>query len=417
MSASRIPRWAIAAALIVAAGSLTYGGVVAAHGFSSGPSSSGTTYNVTFSETGLPSGTNWSIVAFSVNSSAWSGEVRGTSNTSSISLALSNGSYGYFVHAVRGYEVLSGGHGAFNVTGASPAGMAVTFGVPAVYAVTFTEHGLPANTTWSVRLRPLDRVAHGVGSRLFGRTNNTTLTFELPNGSYGYVAHAHGFRATNGSRGSFNVSGASPAGLSVNFSEYPRPTQYTVTFTETGLPSGTNWTAVVGGGGWGGGRSPHHGHEAVTTSNASLNFTLSNGTYYYAIVPVAGYAIADNGSHGSVNVSGASPATISITFVALTYYNVTFSETGLPSGTNWSVVAVSASGPSWGASVFGTSNGTSLTLSLANGTYYYLVSGTDGYAPSGHGYGSFSVSGASPAAIEISFSLPSWGSGGWHTPA
>ncbi len=417
MSAGRTFRWAIAAALIVAASSFVAAGVVAAHARDSGSSSTGPTYSVTFSETGLAAGTNWSVTAFQVNSTAWGNFVHGSSNTSSIVLQLSNGSYGYHVHGVRGYEILSGGRGTFNVSGASPPTIDVTFGVPAVYTVTFTEHGLPANTTWSVHIHPLVRIARGVGSRLFQSTNNTTLTFSLPNGSYAYAAHAHGFHATSGGWGFFNVSGASPAGITVNFSTVSAPTLYTVTFTETGLPAGTNWTAIVAGG------SSHaspwsYRHAAETTSNASQNFSLANGSYRYDILPVSGYAIADNASHGSFNVSGA-PLSIAITFVKQSLYAVTFTETGLPSGANWSVAAVSAGGYGWSVSFYGTSNTTSLTLSLPNGSYYYFAIGSDGYVASTNGSGAFNVTGASPATIAIGFTLPNWGGGwgGWNAPA
>lgn len=406
MAASRVFRWSVLAALLLVVSSFAYAGAVGAHTTGTNQSSSGSTYSVTFTETGLSTGTNWTVGVAGGLGWNYSVHQHQTSSSTSIIFTLPNGSYRYRVRDVPGYQLTSGGRGEFNVTGASPSPIAVTFSKLVNYTVTFTEKGLPAGTNWSVLLHPLG----GFGSwgwydhgHLFEISNTTTITFSVPNGSYAYRAHAHGFHGTNSTRGIVNVSGASPAPIVVTFvSVSASATHYTVSFQETGLPSGTNWTvrvAPTGGWGWSHGR-----HRALTetTSNSTLNFSLPNGTYRYFVFGVPGYAISDNGSHGTFNVTGASPAAIHITFVKLVTYAVTFEESGLPSGTNWTV-AVYGWAPDGGVHLVQSSNTTTITFELTNGTYRYHVFHVDGYSAGNTSFGKFNVTGASPSTIMVTF--------------
>lgn len=324
MFASRAVKWGVAAVLVVAVSAFVYSGVVAAQAPSdSHPGPSGPTYNVTFNETGLAAGTNWSVAVF--GHAGWG-------------------------HPFRGHEKTSSG---------------------------------------------------------------SSITFSLPNGTYRYRVHnVPGYLLSSGSRGVLNVTGASPATINVTFSKLAT---YTVTFQESGLPTGTNWTVAVAPA-W----AHHPGCErrslVETGSSSTLTFSLLNGSYRYFVPPVEGFAIADNGSHGGFNVSGASPATIDVAFVPLVTYAVTFNETGLPSGTNWSVSVASWS--PWGcgpaAVLTGTSNGTTITLELANGTYGFLVGQVPGYAVQGGPFGVVTVSGASPPVVNVTF--VAFTAGGWPPP-
>jgi len=411
--------------LFVAVASLGYTGAVAAHTtWGSRTMASGPTYNATFTETGLAAGTNWSVSVFggpSWNRSVWESQ---TSSNASLVFALPNGSYHYRVHDVRGYETPGPSRGTFNVTGGAPPSVAVTFVKPATYTVTFTESGLPAGTNWTVQLRAFGPSAWGSGrgwNRLSGFSNTSTITFSLTNGSYSYHARAPGFRGTNSTRGTFNVSGASPPAIPVTFvSRHASGTTYAVTFEESGLPSGTNWTVAVSAiGGWGW----HHGHRhsVQTTPNSSLSFSLANGSYRYVVFGVPGYEIANNGTYGSFTVNGSSPATIDIVFVRLVNYTVTFTETGLPSGTNWSVVVIPALswGGAGGLSQFVTSNTSTITFSLPNGSYFFHVSHVRGYHATNNSSGIVNVTGASPPAINVTFAVHShaFGVGAWSRPS
>ncbi|HYA11154.1 MAG TPA: hypothetical protein VEH10_05755 [Thermoplasmata archaeon] len=420
MFASRAVKWGTVALLLAVVSSFAYAGVSAAHGSGgSRQGATGPTYNVTFTETGLAAGTNWSVFVHGEGDWSSGSHAYQTSSNASITFSLPNGTYRYHVRDVRGYDLTNGSRGTFNVSGGSPAPISVTFSVPTTYTVTFTEHGLPAGTNWTVRLHPEGgfgrdfRADFGRGwgdhGSLEGSSNGTTITFSLPNGTFRYFAHAAGFFAVNGSRGTVTVNGSSPATVDVNFSSPTSPTLYNVTFAETGLPAGTNWSVIVAGGGG----FHHHGHHhgAETTSNSTLTLALGNGSYRYDVLRVPGYGIADNGSRGTFNVSGASPATISIVFVKLVTYTVTFTESGLPNGTNWTVVVGSWGG--WGSSggttQVETSNGTTITFSLTNGTYWFFVGHVHGYRATNNSTGSLNVSGASPPTVDVTFAASHWG--------
>jgi len=304
-----------------------------------------------------------------------------------------------WVLGVIGAAVLiavSGGVYAQAISGAGSAGHWSGPSGP-TYNVTFQETGLPAGTNWSVTI-----FGHfGWGHHFHGGhqiSDNSSIVLALPNGTYGYRAHAaDGFVAVSGGNGTFVVNGSAPSPIAVTFG---KPTTYAVTFSETGLPSGTNWTVRVWPvGGWPFGF--RHQHLVQRTSNASLTFNLPNGTFRYFVFPVPGYGIADNGSHGTFNVSGASPATISVAFQKLVTYTVTFAESGLPSGTNWTVVVFSW-GPSAGWAHVVRANTTQIVFELTNGTYYFHVHAR-GYAATNNSSGSLTVDGASPATVQVTF--------------
>jgi len=107
----------------------------------------------------------------------------------------------------------------------------------------------------------------------------------------------------------------------VNFSEiFPRLYNVAVTFTESGLPTGTSWSVTLNG-------------TTKTSTNQSLVFNEPAGTYSYTVIPPTGYLASP--SKGSVTVS-TSNVTVAIAFSQKTY-SVTFTESGLPAGTSWSV--------------------------------------------------------------------------------
>lgn len=334
MPASRIVKWGVAAVVAVAVSAFVYAGVAAAHSASDpAPNFLGPTYSVTFSETGLAAGTNWTVTVYGPD---------------------------------------PGGHG---------------FGFLGFHGFRFPI--FPGHSKTS---------------------DTSTIAFSLPNGTYQYLVHrVAGYNLTGGAHGKFSVTGASPATIAVTFAKIPT---YTVTFQETGLASGTPWTVHVtalGPGPCDLGR----GQLSATSSSSSITFSLPNGTYRYDVRGVAGYTIADSGWHGTFSVTGASPATIHVVFVRETTYQVTFTETGLPHATNWSVVVFSAWGPADGPGgvLVGTSNTTTITFSLTNGTYGYFVPCVPGYAVKGDPFGTFNVTGASPSPIAVTFvpsTCPSW---------
>ena len=145
------------------------------------------------------------------------------------------------------------------------------------YSVAFTETGLPAGTAWYMNL------SNGMKS---GAITGTSYAFHLTNGTYSYtVAAADKIYAPSPSSGSFTVNGASVS-ESVTFSEV-----YTVTFTESGLPSGTSWSVTING-------------ITESSANGTITFTLPNGNYSYSTILPSGYSSVNE--RGNVSVSSAS---------------------------------------------------------------------------------------------------------------
>ena len=328
------------------------------------------TYSVEFEESGLPTATLWNV-SFSYDAQEES------TNVATISFQAPNGSFAYSVGAVPGYTATPNS-GTVDVNGESQT-VDIAF-TPVTYSATFTETGLPANTSWSVS---------------FGGVNmsstNDSIAFTVPNGTYAYAVGAVAGYTVNPVSGSATVAGADLA-IGVVYSPY----DYTVTFNESGLPVGTNWSVALDGNGAG----------SVTSS---IVFVVPNGSYSFAVGTVAGYAASPNA--GMVSVDGAATVT-NITFAPVVQptYAVDFSESGLPSGTSWSVTANGSTE---------SSTGPTIEFSEMNGTYAYSIGAVAGYTANVTS-GMVTVNGASaqvsigfaPVAVPtylIAFALPSGG--------
>ena len=133
----------------------------------------------------------------------------------------------------------------------------------------------------------------------------------------------------------------------------------TVTFVETGLSSGTSWWASLGG-------------IQKSSTGTTIVFSESNGQYMdasYGIGPVAGYTLS--ASSGTVYQNGVSKVvTITFTPIPPAQFKETFTESGLPSGTTWSVTL--------NGNTASSSTG-SLVFNEVNGSYKYTIASVDGY--------------------------------------
>jgi hypothetical protein len=266
-------------------------------------------YVVTFTEVGLVTGVVWRVQV--------AGQLATYSTTTSATILLPTGSYTYTVPTVPGYSTSPSG--SFSVSGA-PTGVTITFSI-AAYLTTFTETGLPHSTEWTITVTES-------GEQVALSSTSASITTDLGNGTYPYVASGTSGYAANPAIGSVTVLGA-PASATITYAA-----AYAVTFTETGLPvtDGDAWTVNV------------TGQVPVSTSATSVVLNLSNAGYTYSItshttylnpggLPSTGYSPSP--PTGSFTVSSA-PKTVATTF-ALTTYAVTFVESGLPAGTSWSV--------------------------------------------------------------------------------
>lgn len=235
-----------------------------------------TEYPVTFSETGLPQETPWTVTL---------GGTPKTESTADILFSEPNGSHAFTVGSVPGY-VANVTHGTLRVSG-GPNGWAIVFSPvpPTEYAVTFAEVGLPAGTSWSVTLEGVEEGAVAA-----------PIIFEETNGSYSFtVAKVPGYTA-NETSSSFHLSGG-PVSWTVSFTAVP-PAEFTVEFTESGLPDGTSWSITLQG-------------STEGSSSSALEFSEPNGSVSFTVGRVAGFVA--NVSAGALDVKG-KPLVEPITF-------------------------------------------------------------------------------------------------------
>ncbi|MCL5889370.1 MAG: hypothetical protein M1597_05365 [Candidatus Thermoplasmatota archaeon] len=312
-------------------------------------------YTVTFNESNLPSGTKWYV---NITGQPGSGAITGSSYT----VSLINGSYSYTVQSQG--RIYHASPGSFSVNGLTTSNSVSVSFSKVKYTVTFSESGLPSGTPWYVNLSN--------GESFSSSTNN--ISFSATNGSYTYTI-ATSDKIYEASQGSLTVNGASIP-ESVSFSKVT----YSVTFTEKGLPSGTAWYVNLS-----------NGMKSGAISGTSYTFNLTNGTYSYNIATTGKTYSA---SAGATHVTGKNTSQ-PITFSKVTYA-VTFTESGLPSGTAWYVNITGQPGS-------GAITGSSYTVSLINGSYSYTVQSQGRIYHASPG--SFTVNGLTTTnSVSVSFS-------------
>jgi hypothetical protein len=206
-----------------------------------------------------------------------------------------------------------------------------------VKLVRFVQAGLPAGIPWTVLLRGA-----------VNRSTGSQIAFAAPPGTYPYqVTTIPGYEPLPTS-GTLKV-GSRTVNVSIAFQGESVPPTYPVTFSESGLPSGTTWSVSL--------------NSLLLLSTGDIAFPQRNGTYLYQVGEVWGFTAEP--AFGSISVHGRA-SNVAIAFVPWppVGYSVVFSETGLPSGTNWSVV--------WAGSAT-TSLRMELRVSSRNGTYSFSV--------------------------------------------
>jgi YVTN family beta-propeller protein len=147
------------------------------------------------------------------------------------------------------------------------------------------------------------------------------------------------------------------------------PGASTVTFTETGLPSGAEWYLNV------------TGETPVSSTTGSATIDLANGPYAYSIAST-NKEYEPFPAAGTFPVAG-TPLSESVTFQLVTY-PLSFMETGLPADTNWSVTLNGTAQSSMGSTtVFTERNGT-YSFALASAAGYTITPASGSIALHGH---------------------------------
>jgi thermopsin len=304
--------------------------------------------SVTFSEVGLPASSVWGFVVDGITVFA---------ATPTVVLSFFDGSFAYSIFPFLGYS--ANPSGGTVVLSQAPGSISVTFTwIPSVYALSFTETGLPATTTWQVTVNGVTESAP-----------SATIVFNETNGSYTWsVAPIAGLLLPHGS-GSVSIHGENIS-VEVPFLSPVAP-DFTIAFVETGLPAGTMWTVTLSG-------------LAVTSGLDVISFPAPNGSYPFSVTNVSGYTTT--GGSGTATVSG-SDSNYAVEFTALP---VALSGTFTPS-----------SAQVWidGGAVTPTSPG-NFSVLVAPGTHGLVVTALDFVTY----YNNVSVAVQTPLAVSIALS-------------
>jgi ABC-type transport system substrate-binding protein len=312
-------------------------------------------YKITFTESGLPTGTSWSVTLNGTTES---------STTNTITFTEPNGTYSFTITTVDKRYSPSPSSGTFTVSGTN-VNVGITFSL-VIYTVTFTENGLTTGTIWYVNLSN--------GQSYSSKTN--TISFTEPNGTYSYtIASSNKEYAPTQYSGSFTVNGA-PVSESITFNLVT----YKITFIESGLSSGTTWYVTLN-------------NITKSSSNNTIIFDEPNGSYSYTIQNISGYRTTNYS--GSIIVSGNSVNENIVWSIIL--YPITITENGIPNGTVWSATLTGTTFNGQYINVTLSSTTNKITFNEPNGIYTYIIHLPSGYQSTST-KGSISVSGNSALA-------------------
>lgn len=283
------------------------------------------TSNLSFVETGLPGGTAWGV-SLSAEPRNGSHTQFASSNTTVVSFAVATGKYGFLVPNATTASALylaSPSNSTVTVNTATVT-VNITFRLVPLYALEFSESGLPNGTSWEVRLTNASIGTYN------GASNSTTLALDVPAGVYQYWVEsspsANVFYTASPANGSVTIPAV--GSIAVTFT---LETSYTVSFAERGLPSGSVWYTGVN---WT--TNGVYRGEGEDTANATISFQLPNGTYHYLIEGPLHYRLKSPAPAGMILVNGTSLLE-NVTFTGGKTFVLTFAEKGLSSGQKWCV--------------------------------------------------------------------------------
>jgi len=161
------------------------------------------------------------------------------------------------------------------------------------FAPSFSEVGLPTNTSWGVTLTP------SAGSPITANSTSGAISLAVKNETYAYsISVVPGYHIKAGSYTGYVSATSSPVSVKWVL------VTYAVAFAETGLPNGTAWSVTL---------TPAAG-SPITQSSASATLVINtvNGSFSYS-ASASGYS----SKPGTLTVSGSSPGTTTVTFEAV----------------------------------------------------------------------------------------------------
>jgi YVTN family beta-propeller protein len=336
---------------------------------------------VTFTESGLPNGLTWyANITDGISEMA----TTSASGGHDVSIDMTNGTYSFRAAVDSSQWAPSYTPRVSVSTGSGPMPTPVSVQVPFdqfTFAATFVESGLAIGSSWSVTCGTVEL-----------SSTTTAITFAEGNGTIPYTIHipAGWGLPTGGTTGFITVDGGSPAPIDVAFDPL-----FTVTFSETGLTYGTNWSVTIG-------------SMTMEETGNSTALSLVDGAYTYSVATTSDL-FRPVPAEGNFSVNGAGLNEV-IVFQPVVYA-VIFEESGLPSGTNWSVTitgtastqvllgALEGASP---ASVTQWSHGaSSIRVYLANGTYSYSTTAA------GHEMAASELTVKGPGSAPVAVGFPS----------
>ncbi|MDA8054216.1 MAG: hypothetical protein M0Z77_01020, partial [Thermoplasmatales archaeon] len=317
-----------------------------------------------FLESGLPNGASWSIVYHSVLNGYTGANTTLQSTSPEINLTLALGNTIYYWVTDSSGSVATPSHGILNL---DEYNMTITISfpspAPSSYPVVFIPQGIPSGVTWGVGLNGIWQYQTNLNGQ------NPDIVFSESTGSYSFSTYIQSPYSLSPSSGTISVSSAAVnESLVVN----TPAKEYTMTFSQSGLSSGVSFTVSIG---------------PVASGTSAVQFIEPNGTYYFTIANVVsgGTTYVPSPNSGKVTVNGGNQA-VSVAFTGKTY-SVTFTESGLSTGTLW---GVSLDGQAQ------TSAENSITFGpLAQGAYNYNATAS-GYSTIS---GSVQITSSSPSNI------------------
>lgn len=233
--------------------------------------------------------------------------------------------------------------------------------------VQFNETGLPYGQSWNVTVKNSSADVN----QLYSSATNTLKAF-LPTGhNYSFTfatANQEYYNIVN-ETGQVFLSSSSNASVNITLTNV----SYFVNFKESRLLAGSSWTITLNG-------------SSVSSTNNEISYLMRNGSYAWSVSVSSLYEVTP--SSGTITVNG-SAQTVNVVF---TYkaFNITFSETGLPTGQAWSLTI--------NGTVYNSVNGTVL-FEGKTGTYSATINNASYYTPVNK-YFNFTISGNAHYTIQ-----------------
>lgn len=227
-----------------------------------------------------------------------------------------------------------------------------------------TGSGVPPGNSWSL----------AAGGQDVSVSTSTSASIALPNGTYPYLVRGPaGYQVVGVPPvGNLTVRGSSVTinGGAVSAISFVKAPTAGVIFSRTTLPAGAKWCVSVGG--WGS-CTAQPDAELLNLTPAVYPYRVWALTDYKESVKINGHAVPPAGfvkiKHGTVRIS--------VKLVQIDYA-LTFSETGLVAGTEWTVKVKGAYNGHVRSSKR-SSKATTIRFDAPDGTFSFVVSSTKKY--------------------------------------